>query len=125
MSKVVLLVHDFGPRRVDAYSLLRDKLGLGISHINHAHSTGVPLIERTLFDRGDKKFPADLLDLLTGLDALEVKYSTFELPGNQVFSPAAKYYEITAERLGNMIRARQASLDHQRGLGELEDGSST
>lgn len=121
MSKVVVLIHGLGPQRAEAVKAIREKLGLSLSDVTQACSTGIPLLERRLFDQGDPDFPARLLELVSQLDALGASYSVFELLDNQIFSCAEKYYEINYERLRAMIEAREESLVRQRFSGETDD----
>lgn len=121
MSKVVVLIRGLGPQRAEAVKAIREKLGLSLSDITTACSTGRPLLERRFFDRGVPDFPVRLLELVSQLDALGTDFTIFELLDNQVFSSAEKYYEINYEKLKKMIKAREESLVLQRFSGGLDD----
>ncbi|GLR14911.1 hypothetical protein GCM10007907_37010 [Chitinimonas prasina] len=122
MSKVTLFIRDFGPKKIEAIGAIREKLGIGLSLINQSFANGTPLLERAIFDRNNPDFPNQLLDLIRRLDALQVGYVAFEILDNQTFSLPGKYYEITFDRLTQMIEAREKSVEQQRNIGELQDG---
>lgn len=121
MSTVALLVNDLGSQSAKSTSLLMNAFGLNIGTVRNAITGGVPLIEKKLFDRKDPMFPQKLLGILCDLDALGAKWTAIELLDGQEYSPGDARYEITADRLRNMIRAREESLEGLRRLGELED----
>jgi len=124
MSKVVFLLHDVGPNRLDVIKTLRSAFGVGLQEISHATSTAVPLIERHLFDRKEPAFPGILLALMSQLQALGASFTVYQVLDHQSFDPSGKYYEVTIDRLRNLIDSREESLQEQRTLGGLEDGSS-
>jgi hypothetical protein len=123
MSKIALLLKNTGPNKVDVVSALRTALGLSLQDINYATSTGAPLIERTLFDRKDPAFAERLYALMSKLEALGASFVVYQLLDDHHFSAAEKYYEITVDRLRNLISSRGESLRQQRALGEREGGS--
>jgi len=120
MSLVALLVSDLGPQSTKGASLLMKAFGVGAGAIKAAAVNRSPLITKRLFDRADPLFASKLVSVLEQLDELGCEWTAIELPDGQVYSPTHKYYEITPDRLRNMIKAREESLEYQRRLGESE-----
>jgi hypothetical protein len=123
MSKIALLLNDVGPNKADVVGALRAALGVGLKDIGHA-SNATPLVERSLFDRKNPTFPQTLLGLMVRLETLGASFAVYQLLDDQQFSPTEKYYQITIDRLKDLISSREESLRRQRDLGEREEGTS-
>lgn len=124
MSKVVLLVDDFGTEKSRAIAEIRATVTISLAEITTAAQRGTPVLERTLFDRGDREFPQRLLRMLETLRKIGASCRVYELLEGQTFDPAkcSGYFEVTADRLEKMISTRTTSLDRQRKLGRIEEG---
>ncbi len=106
---------------------LRAISDLGISRLKELVAQRAPVVERELFPRADPAFPVRLLTTIKSLDELKASYSAFGLLSSQTYSEdeEARYYRITPERLSTMMATREASLEQQRWLAELDDSSQS
>lgn len=120
MSSIALVINDLGSQKAKSISLLMKAFGLNVGFIKQAVSDGSVIVEKKLFDRHDPQFPQELVDVLDTLTKLGCSWRALELLDGQVYLPEMEYFEITSERLRNMISAREDSLKRQRELGELE-----
>lgn len=123
MPSIVLFVSDLGANRTKAQWLLMRSFALGEGVIRNAIAARTPVVHRQLYDRQNPAFPHQLLQLMEQLEQLGSAFTVYELPDGQTYDPARTYYQITPDRLRNMIAAREESLQQQRRLGELEDGA--
>lgn len=114
MVRFVLLLHDFGKRRVEVIRLLRTVLGLGIKEIKDAPQSGEPLLDVELFDRNRPSRSREILELLASLDSFGASYSAFEVPGEQQYSKEGRYFELNFDRLARIIQSREDSIAEQR-----------
>lgn len=124
MPYIALIVEDLGPDKACTISELRTVSAVGVTEIVKAVAERRPIFEKKLFDRSDQSFPERLLHLLQRLESLGLPYHAYQVLDDDIFDPArrAKYYEVTAHRLQNIIEARCASLEQQRRLARLEEG---
>ncbi|HYC96108.1 MAG TPA: hypothetical protein VEB39_10465 [Sphingomicrobium sp.] len=121
MSKVALIVDDFGGRRAECTLLLSELFSVPLSAIKQNFDLGLPVGERRLFDRGSTEFPDALMDAFQQLDGFGCRWRAFELLDDDSWDPAATYFQITSSRLANMIASRNESMEQQRRTAELED----
>jgi hypothetical protein len=124
MSAIALIIRDLGPQMAKSTSLLSSTFSLGLKDVKALVSGGMPIVERTIFDRKNPAFPEQLVTVLEQLDALGCDWVAFELLDGQRYSPNNQYFELTASRLRSMIAARAESVQQQRELGKLEGGST-
>ena len=110
MSKVALVVSDFGPNRSEAITLLRRSFGMPLSSIQSAVAQGRPLFERQLFDRREPAFPDVLLEAMRKLEHFGASFRAHELLDGQSFSPDGSYYQITPDRLERIVESHRAGL---------------
>ena len=103
-------------------ALLLKSLGVSVGPGISAIAAETPVLQRRLFDRQDPEFPQRLLQAMEHMDELGTGYVVFEIPDGKTYIPGRKYYQVTPDRLRNMISADQQSLEEQRRLGRLEDG---
>ena len=121
MPSAVLIIDDLGPQSAECIFLLSRSFSVGIAEIRNSVERGLPVLERKIFDRKDATFPMRLAKAFTELDALKCQWKAFEVLEGQRWVPSGSYFQLTAERVQNMISARQDSLDHQRHISEIED----
>jgi len=124
MSSIALVVRDLGQRAAKSTLVLSKVSSLSLKSVMDAVKAGIPVFVRPVFDRKDELFAEKLLRVLEQLDTLGCKWVAWELLDGQAFSPREQYFEITVNRLRNMIAADQESLEEQRREGELEDGEN-
>ncbi len=122
MSRVILIVDDFGPEKVKVVAAIRKLTQSSISEIMHLVSEGRPVVDHVLLSRQTPEFPSEFRALLQRLAELRVSYWSVEVPDDQSFDILQKeeYYEITAERLDNIIAAHAESIARQRQAGHSE-----
>ncbi|KQV55173.1 hypothetical protein ASC70_21335 [Caulobacter sp. Root343] len=125
MPIAVLLVDDLGPHRARCLSVLSKRFSLSLLEVRRSIEHGQPVVTRNLFDRQTPPFAEIFAEALAEMEALECRYRAFEVSEGQVWTSLEGYYQLTPERLRNMIGARRISLEHQRQLGELEDRDPT
>ena len=120
---VALIVTDLGVKSAPAKALLMKFLSVGLTKINDSVNQGLPVAYLELFDGEDSEFGDKLLQLLEKLDELGCKWKVMELGKGEIYSPYSVYYEVTVERLKNMLGANEREMERQRMLGWLEDGA--
>lgn len=120
MSSIALIIKELGPQSAKATSLLFKELGISLAVTSVATDSQRPVMIKRLFDRTDPGFAERLVSVLQKLDGLGCRWTAIELPDNQTYSPEGRYFEITPDRLRNMIEDRAESLEEQRRLMELE-----
>lgn len=123
MSSVALLINDLGPYAAKVQLLLMREFGCSFGQIRNALNLHAPVATKKLFDRIDASFTEKLPGVLDELTRLQCKWRAIQLLDGQVYSDAAVYYEITSDRLREMIVTRARSFEQQRRLGELEAGN--
>jgi hypothetical protein len=122
MGKVAFLLLDSGPQAAKVAMLMRTEFGIGMSALKESMSAKKPVFERPLFDRRDREFANKLASAMKQLDALGATYEAFELLQGQSYAPDLKLFQLTSEKIVNMITARAQSLEEQRSLGERQAG---
>ncbi|WP_454718984.1 hypothetical protein [Caulobacter segnis] len=98
---------------------------MSLLEVRRSIEQGQPVVTRNLFDRQNPSFAEIFVEALAEMEKLECRYRAFEVSEGQVLTVPEGYYQLTAERLRNMITARQISLEHQRQVGEFEDRDPT
>ena len=124
MAQVALILEDVGSMKSDIIRELRKFCDARVSEVTACMAGSRPVFVRPLFSRDDPEFPAQLLTFLEWLEANSLPNKAFQLLDGHHFDETKRdtHYEITAERLKNIISTRVASLKQQRELGWLQDG---
>jgi hypothetical protein len=115
MSKVALKVGNLGESKAEVVKLIRKYLELEVGKILELAGSGLPLIERKLFDRAEPKFASALQAVLSDLEKLGISYEAYELLDHQGFATVerSKLFRLDATKLQNMIAAREESMRQQ------------
>jgi hypothetical protein len=111
MSKIVFFLNECGPMDKEVKSLIYKDLSIGLRDIKLALNEHLPLFEKKLFCRNTPEFPFTLLETMKKLDSFGAKYSAYELLNKQSYIAEESYFEVTPEKLENMIFARRKSLN--------------
>lgn len=121
MVTAVLLIDDFGPHRARCVALLAKRFSLSLREVRKSAEHGEPVVVGKLFDRLNPSFADGLAEALADLEALGCRRRAFEVPDGEIWTSPEGCYELTAERLRNMIVAHRTSLEYQRWVGALQD----
>ena len=116
MSKVALLIENVGSARAKVAAALYKYLNLGLGQVTRAIDQGEPIFERPLFPREDPHFANQLLTVLESLDALDIRYTAYELLDDQNFKDENPngLYKITIDGLRQLIASRDKSIEQLR-----------
>lgn len=120
---VALIITDLGPQPAQVQILLMKTFSETLANIKKSINDKRPVIHRELFNRQDKHFGSRLLRTLEQLDELGCKWKLVELVRGEKYSPDFVYYEVTKERLRNVLTSHERELKRQQVLGWLEDGA--
>jgi hypothetical protein len=119
---IALVINSLGDSSAKAHALLMKTFELSVPAVNEAIAAQRPVLQRRLFDRMNPEFPQKLLEVMERLQQLGSGFSVVELAADKSYIPGNSYYEVTPDRLRNMISAHNESLEDQRRFGELENG---
>lgn len=121
MVTAVLLVDDFGPHRARCVAFLAKSFSLSLWDVRKSAEHGEPVVTGQLFDRLNPSFAARFAEAMAELEALECKHRAFEISDGESWTSPEGRYQLTADRLRNMITSHRTSLEYQRWVGALQD----
>lgn len=121
MVTAVLLIDDFGPHRARCIALLAKRFSLSLWEVRKSAEHGEPVITGKLFDRLNPSFADRFAETLAELETLECRHRAFEVSDGELWTSQEDCYQLTAERLRNMITAHRTSMEYQRWVGALQD----
>jgi len=121
MVTAVLLVDDFGPHRARCVAFLAKSFSLSLGDVRKSAQHGEPVVTGQLFDRLNPSFADRLAEALAELEALECKHRAFEISDGEIWTSPEGRYQLTADRLRNIITSHRASLEYQRWVGALQN----
>ena len=108
MTRIALIVHEFGSDRLETIRRIRAALSCAVSEIMKAVETGGVLIDKGFFDEDDEVSASHLLNLLEWFEQSRIAYRAIEHSEINVRPEHfADYYQITASRLKNLIETDQ------------------
>ena len=122
MASAALLINNLGPERAKCSALLMKTFQVGLPAIQAAMATGTPVAVREMFGRHHPDFGRELLVLLEALSKLGCEWSAYQILQGQSFEPTGKYWEITIDRLRNLIESNARISHEARLMNEREAG---
>jgi hypothetical protein len=120
MSRIVIIIDEIGNNKASVLVESSKTFSISISTVSKRIVDHQPVADREIFGRDEDDFPQKLLRYFHKLDGLGCKWRAFELLGNEKWDRERKYFQITLDKLINMIKSRDSSLEYQRSISYLE-----
>jgi len=121
MARVALFITELGPSAAKCKLALAKSLGISLAEVT-ASTGDAPLFDRELFGRAEPAFASTLLETLTFLDSQGCRWRAVELLSGEAWDPSKTYYEITLDRLRNLIERYKEIVAEVEMLTDLELG---
>ncbi len=118
MSKIALVIRDFGSSKTRVISTIRQHAGLSISQITRSVDQGIPILGKKLFQRDHGDLTRTLISLLDNLQASDAGFVIFQLSDNETYSAdrAHLYTIISEEKLRSILASHNRELQQQHKL---------
>ncbi|WP_090671223.1 hypothetical protein [Paenibacillus tianmuensis] len=111
---IALIIRNFGDNKTRLVSAVRKCVNISLNSILTKVGTNTPVFVKELFDDiHDPEFPEKLIVMMQEFTQLNVDYSIYELIGDKPYISEGKYYEITLDRLKNMISTRKRTMSQR------------
>ncbi|CEE95297.1 MULTISPECIES: hypothetical protein [Xenorhabdus] len=109
---IALIIRNHGDNKSRLVNTIRNCVNISINSILSKVGDNTPVFIKELFDDiHEPEFPKKLMLMMKELDQLNVNYSIYELVGEQKYVNEGIYYEITIDRLKNMMSARERTIN--------------
>ncbi|MDC9596940.1 hypothetical protein [Xenorhabdus anantnagensis] len=109
---IALIIRNNGDNKARLVNVIRNCVNISINSILSTVGSDAPVFVKELFDDiHEPEFPEKLMAMMKGLDQLNVNYSIYELVSDQEYVNEGIYYEITIDRLKNMISTRKRTIN--------------
>ncbi len=118
MSKIALVIRDFGSSKTNVISTIRQHAGLSISLIIRSIEEGFPILEKKLFQHDHGDLAKALTSLLDNLHASDAEFVIFQLSDNETYSAdkAHLYTIVSEEKLRSVLASHNRELQRQHDL---------
>lgn len=102
-------------------ALLSKRFALSLLAVRRSFERGEPVVTWKLFDPRNPSSADTFAEALAELERLECRCRAYEVTEGQTWNSSDTHYQLTVERLRNIIAAHRSSLKRQYWLSERED----